>query len=198
MAESLGVEEGDILELEIVSGRAVLKPVPDPFTLALRGRKFARTTVEELDTTYILPSLGVEVNVERAVFERLRELLRERKIECFYTPFNILEALWKIAKTSYDRETLLTGLESIEKWFELVTPGAEDYAKAIELMGNFPDLIDLILYSTARNRGLKFLTRDSNLVAHQSREGGRGRDNGSKRTCYRCDKRCDKNKVKAF
>lgn len=27
----------------------ILEPIPDPFTLALRGPKFARTTVEEFE-----------------------------------------------------------------------------------------------------------------------------------------------------
>ena len=56
-------------------------------------------------------------------------------------------------------------MESIKKWFGLVVPDAEEYVKALELRKKgFGDLIDLILYSVARKRGLKFLTRDKRLV----------------------------------
>ena len=120
-----------------------------------------------IDTTYILPALGVEIDIDNAVFEKLRELLKVGKIECYYTPFNVLESLWKISKTTYDGKTLLTGLESVEKWFKLIVPEAKDYVDALSLKSeNFKDLIDLILYVTARNRNLKFLTRDKKLAEY--------------------------------
>ena len=45
----LGLREGDELVLRLEDGRIVLMPVYDPLELALRGPKYGRVTVEELE-----------------------------------------------------------------------------------------------------------------------------------------------------
>ncbi len=49
IAEAVGIEEGDFVKMWVEGSRIVLEPVPDPFDLALRGPKFARTTFEEFE-----------------------------------------------------------------------------------------------------------------------------------------------------
>ena len=49
IAEAVGIEEGDFVKMWVEGSRIVLEPVPDPFDLALRGLKFARTTFEEFE-----------------------------------------------------------------------------------------------------------------------------------------------------
>jgi len=45
----LGLREGGELVLRLEDGRIVLMPVYDPLELALRGPKYGRVTVEELE-----------------------------------------------------------------------------------------------------------------------------------------------------
>lgn len=46
-----------------------------------------------LDTTYILPALGIEVEGVEGVLEALQRLRRHRRVEVYYSCYSILEAL---------------------------------------------------------------------------------------------------------
>ncbi len=66
---------------------------------------------------------------------------------------------------NYDRERVALGLKSIRETFRVTHPTVAGYMKALELRRKgFRDLIDLLLYATARTRKLCFLTRDEDLV----------------------------------
>ena len=118
-----------------------------------------------LDSTYLLPILGVEVEGIGKALETLRKLRRLGMLEVYYTPFNIIEVLGKISRARYDRDIVLTGLTLIEEEFKLTYPTAEGYVKVLELKSKgFKDLIDLLLYVTSLTRNLKFLTRDITLI----------------------------------
>ncbi len=102
----------------------------------------------------------------------LKELRRERKAKFYYTQFNILEIIGKIAKAKYDRDIVATGLSSIIEEFELAHPTVEGYIKALDLKRKgYKDLIDLLLYTTSLTRNLLFLTRDNNLIEFLERMG---------------------------
>jgi PIN domain. len=125
-----------------------------------------------LDTTYILPALGIEVEGVEGVLEALQRLRRHRRVEVYYSCYSILEALWKLAKLSYDLEVVRRGLSLIEEDFGEVHPTLEGYLKALELRRRgFPDIIDLLLYATALTNGILFLTRDRRLYSFLSEEG---------------------------
>jgi len=62
-----------------------------------------------LDSTYILPILGVEVEGIDEVLVVLRRLRRKKRARFYYTEFNILEILGKIAKVRYNRDIVATG-----------------------------------------------------------------------------------------
>ncbi|MHA1859827.1 MAG: PIN domain-containing protein [Candidatus Asgardarchaeia archaeon] len=118
-----------------------------------------------LDSTYILPIVGVEVEGIDKALTILGRLKRKKEVKFYYTHFSIFEILAKIAKVKYDRDVVFTGLSSIEEEFELTYPTVEGYIKALELKSKgFKDLIDLLLYTTSLTRNLSFLTRDTALI----------------------------------
>jgi len=49
IAEAVGLKEGDYVKIRVENSKIVLEPVPDPFDIALRGPKFAKTTFEEFE-----------------------------------------------------------------------------------------------------------------------------------------------------
>ncbi len=125
-----------------------------------------------LDSSYLLPILGVDVEgVDKAlkVLERLRS---EGKARFYYTEFNLLEIIGKISRTDYDRGRVAVGLRSIEEEFGLIHPTVEGYLKALDLRkSGFKDLIDLLLYATSLTRDLVFLTRDDHLIRFLEERG---------------------------
>jgi len=125
-----------------------------------------------LDTTYLLPVVGIEiVGVERAL-EALQRLRRQRRVDIYYSCYSTLEALWKLAELSYDPEVVGRGLSLIEEEFKPALPSIEGYLRALELRRKgFPDFIDLLLYATALSNGLSFLTRDTHLLSFLSEVG---------------------------
>ncbi len=118
-----------------------------------------------LDSTYLLPIVGVEVEgIDKALLT-LRKLRRRGVLEVYYTPFNIIEILGKISKLEYVQSTVSMGLRIIQDEFNLVYPTIEGYIKALNLKSKgFKDLIDLLLYTTSLTRNLFFLTRDNKLI----------------------------------
>ena len=49
VAEAVGIREGTVVRLRVNGNKVLMEVVPDPFELALRGPKFARTSFEELE-----------------------------------------------------------------------------------------------------------------------------------------------------
>lgn len=49
VADMLGIDEGSHMLLIVDSGRLELIPLPDAITLSLRGKKFAKITLKELE-----------------------------------------------------------------------------------------------------------------------------------------------------
>jgi len=118
-----------------------------------------------LDTTYLLPVVGIEVEgVEKSLII-LKNMYRSGKVEIYYTPFNILEIVGKLSRIEYDRDRVRLGLRAIRETFRVTHPTIAGYIRALELRRKgFRDLIDLLLYATAKTRRLIFLTRDCELV----------------------------------
>jgi predicted nucleic acid-binding protein len=126
-----------------------------------------------LDTTFLLPIVGVEIEGIRGFLERLWKMYRGGEAEIFYTDLNLLEISWVLAKISYDPVAVMKGLVSIEKNFSRAPVKASSIFKALELRKKgFKDLIDLILYTTALENGLKFATLDKTLIEFIDRAGG--------------------------
>jgi len=118
-----------------------------------------------LDTSFLLPVVGVRVTETASVLHRLWELYKSREVELYYTDFNLLEIAWKLSKLSYDPFLVETGLKSIERNMLKAQPEPSSALKALELRRRgFRDVIDLLLYQTAKDNGLNFLTCDIALV----------------------------------
>ncbi len=118
-----------------------------------------------LDSTYLLPIVGIDVKgVDKALMV-LEKLHDEARIECYYTPFNLLEIIGKMSKVEYDGERVITGLKSIDEEFQLINPTTQALIKALNLKSmGYKDLIDLLLYTTSLTSNIKLLTRDYNLI----------------------------------
>lgn len=120
-----------------------------------------------LDTTFILPSLGIGVGEQ--VSKGLEKLARI-KHDIYFSPFSILETLWVAARLSksvdLNSESLKLGLRSIMKSgrYKKTEEDPEIFNEALRLhvMGH-KDMIDNILYATSTRLDLKLLTLDKEL-----------------------------------
>ena len=129
-----------------------------------------------LDTSFLLPVLGFETNRRvMNAFPRLRGHVLH------YSSLSLLEALWKIAKQPQLRspetrgqalQRIREGAESIEAWMTVTEPGAWAASEALRLyhLGH-RDMIDNLLYATALEKGLRFLTVDEAFIGFLRRSG---------------------------
>ena len=118
-----------------------------------------------LDSTYLLPVIGIEVEDIEETLLTLKRLCEEDKAEYYYTPFNIFEILGKLSRIRYDYDRVAAGLHAIEEEFKLTCQTVEGCLKALELRSRgYKDLIDLLLYTAALTRNIRFLTRDYTLI----------------------------------
>ena len=107
----------------------------------------------------------MDVEGVESVLRVLERGYRLGRFELYYTPFNLLEIIGKIARLDYDAERVRLGLRALEEAFRIVVPRMEAYIIALELRRRgFRDLIDLTLYATAKTEELMFLTRDKPLM----------------------------------
>lgn len=120
-----------------------------------------------LDTSFILPTLGIHVNKE--VLDGLA-LIKNKDLEAFVSRFSLLEALWLSARLikegKFDEKRFSIGLESIygKGRYRFVNESKEVFQKALELyrMGHH-DIIDNILYALSLENNFLLLTLDKEL-----------------------------------
>jgi predicted nucleic acid-binding protein len=121
-----------------------------------------------LDTSFLLPTLGIDV--EREVIETLSKL-ESREDLLFYSDWSLLESSWlavrQIKQGNYQEAIYRRGLLSITKTkvYDAVDMNPEDYLKALMFfqMGH-SDMIDNLLYATALRNHYQFLTIDTELA----------------------------------
>ncbi|AWR99049.1 PIN domain-containing protein [Metallosphaera hakonensis] len=115
-----------------------------------------------IDTTFILPALGVDVG------ERVLELIGKfHNHEIYFVELSTLEAMWVIRRlikkgAEVDLKRVKIGLRSVRETYRLLRVPTSAYLMAIKEKGH-EDLIDLTLYYTAKSYGLKFLSIDQKL-----------------------------------
>ena len=125
-----------------------------------------------LDSTYLLPIVGIDVVGIEQVMHILKKLRDQGVAEYYYTQYNIFEILGKLSKVKYDAERVAMGLLAIEEEFKQIEPSLKGWLKALELRSRgFRDLIDLLLYATSLTHNLLFLTRDKQLIEFLKRNG---------------------------
>ncbi len=49
IAKAVGIREGSVVKLKVEDSKIVLEPIPNPFDIALKGPKYAKTTFEEFE-----------------------------------------------------------------------------------------------------------------------------------------------------
>ena len=120
-----------------------------------------------LDTSFILPSLGIDVGKE--VSEGLKGLA-DIKAEIHYSHFSILESLWVATRLStnatFDAESFSLGLRSIIEGdrYMKVKEDSKTFNDALKLhMLGHKDMIDNILYANTTRLNIKLLTLDNEL-----------------------------------
>jgi len=120
-----------------------------------------------LDTSFILPSLGIEVGQE--ALKGLKGLA-EVKAEIYYSHFSILESCWIAARLSiigtFDVESFSLGLRSIIESgrYMKVEEDSKTFYDALNLyLQGHKDMVDNILYASASRLNLKLLTLDKEL-----------------------------------
>lgn len=120
-----------------------------------------------LDTTFILPSLGIDVGEE--VSKGLNKLA-QIKADIYFSRFSILETLWVAVRLSksanFDPESFRLGLRSVLESgrYIKVEEDSEIFNEALKLnMLGHKDMIDNILYASSTSLNLKLLTLDNEL-----------------------------------
>jgi len=120
-----------------------------------------------LDTSFILPTLGIDTGKE--VTQCLRKLA-EIKSEIHISRFSILESLWIITRlirtADLNTEHFKMGLRSILESgrYKKIEENSEIFNEALKLyrLGH-KDIIDNILYASSTQLNLKLLTLDTEL-----------------------------------
>ena len=120
-----------------------------------------------LDTSFILPSLGVDV------FERVTKGLNAiatLNAEIYYSQFSILESLWVAARlltrATFDAERFSLDLRSVieEGRYSKVEEDSKTYNDSLKLYAlGHRDMIDNILYVNSVQHNTKLLTLDDEL-----------------------------------
>lgn len=120
-----------------------------------------------LDTSFILPTLGIDV--EEEIIKTL-ERIENIDVEIYFSTFSVLETLWTairlLKKLTFDEKSFRQGLKSIMRSgkYMLVVENDDIFYEALNLyrMGH-RDIIDNILYMDSRYFNLKLLTVDKDL-----------------------------------
>lgn len=120
-----------------------------------------------LDTSFLLPSLGIDV--EGDVAKGLKALAGAQA-EIYFSLFSILESLWVAGKfvrsATFDRDRFSLGLRSIIEGgkYRKVEADSQVFDDALSLlMLGHKDMVDNILYASSSRFNLRFLTLDSEL-----------------------------------
>lgn len=120
-----------------------------------------------LDTTFILPTLGIDVGEE--ALKGLKKLA-DIRAEIYCSRFSILETLWVAARLSrganFNAESFKLGLRSILESgrYIKVEEDSEIFNEALKLhLIGHKDMIDNILYASSIHLNLQLLTLDTEL-----------------------------------
>ena len=115
-----------------------------------------------IDTTFLLPALGVSVEEEA---ESVIPLFR--KLDIYYLEAGLLEAMWKIIKIApVDKlDRVMLGLEAIRRTYKLLNPPTRAFIDALLIYHKgHRDYIDALHYTVAMDTGIPLLTIDYRLI----------------------------------
>jgi PIN domain nuclease of toxin-antitoxin system len=128
-----------------------------------------------LDTSYLLPTLGVHVKeITTSDLESIRAASKKARLHCSYVSF--VEILGLVGKESrrVDAKAVRTGINSLlgSGLYEWISPplGAIQLALELRTKGH-KDNIDNILYATAADSKMLFLSLDEELKGFLTKNG---------------------------
>ena len=124
-----------------------------------------------VDTTFLLPALGIEVEEEA-----MRAIELFRMLDVYYLEAGLLEALWKTLKlVPLERlGRVELGVRAIRRTYRVLLPGARAFTLASEIYHRgHRDYIDALHYAAARTEGLPLLTIDRSFIAFLEASGYR-------------------------
>ncbi|WP_440059453.1 PIN domain-containing protein [Thermogladius sp. 4427co] len=128
--------------------------------------KNRKSTLEKpkvlVDTTFLLPAIGFEVEEEA-----MEVIPLFRKLDVYYLEIALLEAMWKAVKVidTGDIDIVREGIEAIRNTYKLVTPPPIAFVNAMKIYhGGHRDLIDALHYETARALDIPWLTIDIEFI----------------------------------
>ena len=143
-----------------------------------------------LDSTYLLPVFGIEVEgLTISDYRVLKRMVRKGVLALYYSPISWVELVGKIAKemgaagkkASRAEDVVKAAFDSItrSRILQEVVPTAEDLELALKmrLLGH-RDVIDNLLYSMAFNNGMILLSMDRALRDFIKENRGEGLDPG--------------------
>lgn len=128
-----------------------------------------------LDSTFLLPTFGVEVeDIGADDLKTLKDSSKKVGLYCSHVSF--VEIIGKLARNSTEAnfEAINLAIRSLLEsgTYGWVNPSAKAIALAFELRAKgHRDNIDNILYSTALDAGMRFLSMDEELKDFLSRKG---------------------------
>jgi PIN domain nuclease of toxin-antitoxin system len=128
-----------------------------------------------LDTSFLLPTLGVAVKEVATVdLESIRSASKKARFHCSYASF--VEILGLVGKESrkVDTKAVSTGVNSLlgSGLYEWTNPSPRAIQLALELRTKgHKDNIDNILYATAADSKMLFLSLDEELKRFLTRNG---------------------------
>ena len=115
-----------------------------------------------LDTSFILPTFGVEV--EEEVYVALRNLKGEK---IYYLEGGLLEALWVVLRVldKIPIDIVEKGVEVIRRDYILLEPSGKAIIEAMKIYDlGHRDYIDTLHYTTALHYDVKWLTIDKTFI----------------------------------
>lgn len=115
-----------------------------------------------IDTTFLLPALGVEVEEEA-----MKAISLFRRLEVYYLEVGVLEAMWKILKVVSPEhlDVIRVGLDSMRNTYNRLDVPVEAYVEAYRIYyEGHRDYIDALHYSTAKISGIPWLTIDDEFI----------------------------------
>jgi hypothetical protein len=128
-----------------------------------------------LDTSFLLPTLGLAVReITTSDLESIRAASKKAKLHCSYASF--VEILGVVGKESrkFDARAVSTGMSSLlgSGLYEWTNPSLGAMRLALELRTKgHKDNIDNILYATAADSKMLFLSLDQELRRFLARNG---------------------------
>ncbi len=131
-----------------------------------------------LDSSYILPSFGIEISeLSDDDLLKLEALRASNVVRFFYSDIIWIEILPKVVKEYNKKGLQLNGevvrksVESLMKTAELVSPGLLAVVEALNLrLLGHGDMIDNLLYGIAVEKGFNLLSMDKDLKAFLKRK----------------------------